>query len=157
MVHNNVGMIYQRLGRTEAALAAFQRALRADPGFIRATLNLGTLYVRLGRHEDAIRLYEGALADQGDQPLLHANLAHVLHLVGRRDEAEAHWQRAMQLAPRLEELRRAPDTRVAGGSRSARRRGRLASGQSGWLQSPDRHGDEAEQPGSGCVGCGVPL
>jgi tetratricopeptide (TPR) repeat protein len=112
MVHNNVGMIYQRLGRTEAALAAFQRALRADPGFIRATLNLGTLYVRLGRHEDAIRLYEGALADQGDQPLLHANLAHVLHLVGRRDEAEAHWQRAMQLAPRLEELRRAPDTRV---------------------------------------------
>ena len=98
------------LGKVDAAeaelddlLAAIESA-GADDEAPQVLETLGTLYVRQGRYEDAEELYLRAIADleasSPDEPylgLLTAELARVYRDTGRRDEAEAAMQRAVEL------------------------------------------------------------
>ena len=84
-------------------LAAIESA-GADDEAPQVLETLGTLYVRQGRYEDAEELYLRAIADleasSPDEPylgLLTAELARVYRDTGRRDEAEAAMQRAVEL------------------------------------------------------------
>lgn len=45
--YNNIGLLHARAGRTEAALAALQEALRCDPSHRTARANLGQVHVML--------------------------------------------------------------------------------------------------------------
>jgi tetratricopeptide (TPR) repeat protein len=49
-------------GDAEAAIARYERAIRADPNYALAHLNLGAAYKRLGRLDDAVRALRRALA-----------------------------------------------------------------------------------------------
>lgn len=57
-VWNDLGVAYSMAGRREAAVQAFQHALRLDPSFLPANLMLGIDLVRLGKAEEAIPLFE---------------------------------------------------------------------------------------------------
>lgn len=60
--HNLRGVALIRLGRIEAAEAAFRGAVERDPNHAEAHGNLGTILVRDGRHRPAIELLERATA-----------------------------------------------------------------------------------------------
>jgi tetratricopeptide (TPR) repeat protein len=49
----NLGIVYNREGKTEEAIDAFKKAVEADPKLFGARLNLGITYFRLHRFDDA--------------------------------------------------------------------------------------------------------
>ncbi len=79
-----------------AALAAYRRALAADPAHLGAALNLGRLLHEGGRLEDAERVYRAALASHADDALLRYNLGVLLEDMNRIEEAVLAYERALR-------------------------------------------------------------
>ncbi len=103
----------RRLAGTDPGAAALllERYLRSRPGDAEARALRGRVLAVLRRHREAIRELEMA-ADAKADPLVHADLAGVLLLERRPDEAEAILRRANDLGiqdPRLATLEGAVD------------------------------------------------
>ena len=60
-VHNNLGVLYRRLGRIDDALGAVRRAMDLDPDNADIAYNLGNLHKQLGNLEEALKYYSEAL------------------------------------------------------------------------------------------------
>ena len=86
-------------GHADLARAAAQLALAADPGSEEAHLVLGTALTRLGDPEAGLRELDGHVERVPASAVGHTQRAHALYLAGRRDEARAAAQRALQLDP----------------------------------------------------------
>ena len=83
---------------SDAARAAYEACLAADPHHLEARLNLGRLLHLAGRLHDAERVYRGA---HESEPLLSFNLAVLLEDLDREEEAIAAYRRALALDPAL--------------------------------------------------------
>jgi hypothetical protein len=68
MAHNNLGWARQMQGDTEAAIAAYRRALELDPSCGRARRNLASLLTALRRFPEALELRLAELAADPDSP-----------------------------------------------------------------------------------------
>ncbi len=64
-----LGLAFQDAGRTAAAEASFQKALRIDPDFAAAHLNLGYLYANQGKAAEAKKHFEAFLTLSPDSEL----------------------------------------------------------------------------------------
>ncbi len=60
ILHNALGIVYQKQGRIDAAIKAFQSALKGLPSFTAAQLHLATLYQRQGKKKEAAELFLAA-------------------------------------------------------------------------------------------------
>ena len=60
--YNNVGVALSQRGDYAAALAAFDAAARAAPGYLTAEISRGATLVKMGRHADAQAVFEHAMA-----------------------------------------------------------------------------------------------
>ena len=60
------GLVLTELGREDEALAAFDRALRARPGYARAWWHKGIVLEGSGRLDDALEAYDRALGGDFD-------------------------------------------------------------------------------------------
>jgi arylsulfatase A-like enzyme/Flp pilus assembly protein TadD len=96
---NAEGMALARLGRDAEALAAFERARRADPGGALALVNAGTLHLMRGDSEAAARAFEEAVAADPAAAGAHNGLGVIAAGAGRREEAVGHWRRAVEADP----------------------------------------------------------
>jgi protein O-GlcNAc transferase len=97
----NLGEAYRRQGQLEAAAAACQRALEADPHLPEAHHNLGLTLMNAGALDESRPHLERALALRPDSPQFHVSLAWMLLGVHRVAESTAHCRRAIELAPNL--------------------------------------------------------
>src|SRR5262249_56804428 len=88
------GLYLQR--RWEEAEAALRHALALEPGHSRAHNNLGLVLAQAGRPEDALASFRSAGCTEADA---HVNLAFVLTLQRRWDEARGYYERALALEP----------------------------------------------------------
>ena len=57
-IHNNRGLVLERLGRHADALASYDRALSLNPAFANTYVNRGNALHHLSRHDDALAAYE---------------------------------------------------------------------------------------------------
>jgi tetratricopeptide (TPR) repeat protein len=85
----------------EAAIAAYQRAIDADPALLDAYVNLGRLLHEAGRHARAEQVYRSALKVRGSDAVLLYNLAVLLDDIGRRSEAIEAYEAALRDDPAL--------------------------------------------------------
>src|SRR6185503_16546298 len=85
----------------DGAREAYERAIAADPGLVRARINLGRLLHETGRLDDAERVYRDALRASAHDPLLHYDLAVLLEDMGRRSEALDAYRAALREDPRF--------------------------------------------------------
>ena len=53
-----MGVAYQRAGRLQDAVSAYQQAIKIKPTLIEAHHNLGTVYVMQGKLAEAITTYK---------------------------------------------------------------------------------------------------
>lgn len=94
-----IGMMHQRRGAIDDAMALYRRALQLDPTHAEAHLNLGVALRSQGRTAEAIEHYRRAIAADPTYVRAHNNLGAALGASGRTDEAIASLQRAVALDP----------------------------------------------------------
>ena len=84
-----------------AAMAAYRRALAAEPGMREASVNLGRLLHDRGRLSEAERVYREGVSIAPEDPTLLYNLGLVLEDTDRKEDAIAAYEAALRVDPRL--------------------------------------------------------
>ena len=60
-MHNNLGLLFQKLGKKKEANECYEKAIKIDPHYANAYNNLGSLNAELGKYKEAIDNYSTAL------------------------------------------------------------------------------------------------
>jgi tetratricopeptide (TPR) repeat protein len=96
---NLLAVIHASLGRNDAALSCYDRALSLRPDFVQALSNRGAILKQMRRYNEAVESYDRALALQPDHVEVLNNRAAALQELGRHGEALAGYDRALALKP----------------------------------------------------------
>ena len=72
--HNDLGCVYDDLGKYQEAIKSFKQAIRLDPDNAAAHFNLGYAYGMLGKYEEEIEAYKQAIRIYPDFASAHLNL-----------------------------------------------------------------------------------
>lgn len=99
MAHNNLGIVLDKQGRTEEAIAHFSNAVRIKPDYADAHFNLGLSLAEQGRFQKAIHHYSEALFIKPGYVNVHFNLAIALAKLERVEEAMHHYSMAVRINP----------------------------------------------------------
>jgi tetratricopeptide (TPR) repeat protein len=95
----NLGIAYQRLDRTDAALEALTKAVALNPANATAHHQLGILYREQGKFEAALEAYSTALKLDGGYALAHRNVGILYDLYLQQPaKALAHYRQYLELA-----------------------------------------------------------
>jgi tetratricopeptide (TPR) repeat protein len=94
-----LGHALQRLGRTDEAVKAFDKALQLDPDDAETAERCGTLLLELGRMEEALACLDLCDKLAPNQAAVLEKRGHVLHILGRPEAALADHRRAHALNP----------------------------------------------------------
>ena len=98
-LHDDVAMLYLRLGRPKEAVAHFERSVALNPGAAATHFNLGTALTVAGRLDEAVEQYREALRLRPDYAQAHNNLGGILLQRAQLAEAVAHIAEARRLDP----------------------------------------------------------
>jgi tetratricopeptide (TPR) repeat protein len=118
-VQNLMGLCLSLAGRSDEALAAFQRATELNPGYVEAHLNLAITLNDLGRTEEAHEYFQKAAEADGAKTAggrlssaaaaqlanLHAQLGDIYAQAGAGDEALEEYRKAAGLRPQFLDIR----------------------------------------------------
>jgi tetratricopeptide (TPR) repeat protein len=83
----------------EQAIAAYKKAIAANPYAAGALVNLGTLYYRMRKFTEAEDLYQRAIQADPRYPLAHFNLGNLFDEMGDTDRARRHYELALEVNP----------------------------------------------------------
>jgi protein O-GlcNAc transferase len=97
--HNSLGIVRQRQGRMEEAIASYRRALELQPELAEVHNNLGNAFKNQGQLTEALACYQRALQRRPDFAEALNNIGNVCRAQGRTAEAMAWYRRALQLKP----------------------------------------------------------
>ena len=96
---NHLGyMLANQTTRYKESLTLLESAIALNPGDPATTDSLAWAQYKLGRYEDALQNIRRAFAVFPD-PEVASHMGEILWMMGRRDEALAVWQRALEGAP----------------------------------------------------------
>ena len=97
--HFAQGLAAQRIGKNSDALAAYQRAIRADGAFFEAYHNLGIVAAQMGDLLKSTAAYETALALEPDSASARFNFALALQRGGYLRDAAVELEKLLQKTP----------------------------------------------------------
>jgi tetratricopeptide (TPR) repeat protein len=97
----NIGVALKRLGKRDAALAAWRKALDLRPNFAPALSNIGGQLTKDRKYGQAEVVLRQAVAHQPDLVMAHYNLGCLYGETKRTKEALASFDRALDLDPGL--------------------------------------------------------
>lgn len=97
--YNNLGLALRRLAQDDRALAAFEQALRLDPGYADAHFNKGIALQARREFEAALLSYDNAIRCKPAFANAYSNRGAVLRELRRLDEALGSCEQAVALAP----------------------------------------------------------
>lgn len=86
-----------RMNHPEVALPLIQKTIRIDPGVEMAHLDLGILYANAGHQEESLRELKVAAKLNPSDVNVHWRLARLYQAMGRKDEANAEFQKTRSL------------------------------------------------------------
>jgi tetratricopeptide (TPR) repeat protein len=112
-LHFHCSRVYERLGRTDAAIDEARSAVRINPRYVQALITLGRLYGQTNRTNEAVDRLESAIAAGGDYPDVHLLLGDLYRGQGKRLEAAVAYHRALELNSNYQAAREALEV-VAG-------------------------------------------
>jgi protein O-mannosyl-transferase len=101
LAHYNLAETLSALGRSDEAVAEYERALAIHPAFARAQSNLGSLLLLQGQTDEAISHLQKAVEINPRLVGAHNNLGSALLRRGKVDEALGHLRLAVELDPGL--------------------------------------------------------
>ena len=95
----DLGLARQEQDKTDAALAAYARAMRLEPNRASGFVAAGTTNAMVGRHDEAIDLFRQARDRNPSHPGALSGLGHVLKTIGKQDEAIASYRECIRHNP----------------------------------------------------------
>ena len=95
----DLGLAHQEQDDIEAALKAYDRAIRLEPGKAGGYTASGTARAMAGRHDEALECFAKAAAADATHPGALAGRGHVLKTIGRQDEAIASYRECIRHNP----------------------------------------------------------
>ncbi len=101
----NRGTMLADAGNYAKAQEEFTAALRIDPRFVDAGYNLGVVLIAMGEPERAVTILEQVLKARPAEPLFEFALGKAHFDAGRVSQALQHFNRAVELDPKLEDAR----------------------------------------------------
>jgi tetratricopeptide (TPR) repeat protein len=106
LAHHNLGVELADEGKTEAAIAEYQAALRIRPDYAQARTDLGNALLKVsGRGGEALAQYRAAVESMPGSPIPHNDLGNALVKAGRLQDAVAEYQAALAIKPEYAEAR----------------------------------------------------
>lgn len=94
-----IAELLYRLGDLNGARERYYMTIELDEDYVEARANLGCVLEETGEKDLAVAAFEGALAYHPDYADAHYHLARTLEDLDRAEEAQAHWQAFLNLAP----------------------------------------------------------
>jgi len=101
IILNNLGIVYDTIGRSDMAIAHIKAALRLNPKYIEAHNNLAVMYHKTGRSEDAIARLQKVLLHYPEYSQGYCNLGFIYADLNRDDEAITQINEAINYDPGL--------------------------------------------------------
>jgi tetratricopeptide (TPR) repeat protein len=95
--YGNLGFCYELSGKAALAESAYQAGIKKEYLNLLCRTNYGLMCARQGRTQDAVTIWHPVLSDAQ----IHYNFASVYQLEGRKTQAKAEYQRALDLDPNL--------------------------------------------------------
>lgn len=96
----NLGVLAERQGKKDDAVAHYQTALRKKPTLKQAAENLAVIAQNEGHIPEAVRAYESILAAYPDDASAHARLAEIYRMSGDHDRAMEMARLALMREPK---------------------------------------------------------
>ncbi len=112
-LHYHCARVYERLGRTDEAIAEANNALEINPRYVQALIQLGKLYAERDAHEEARERLSQAVLFGGDYPDVHFMLGELFRADGATDEAISEYRRALDLNQNYQKARTALEALTA--------------------------------------------
>ncbi|MBI5428791.1 MAG: tetratricopeptide repeat protein [Nitrospinae bacterium] len=97
--HNNLGMVYAKLGKTDLALESYKAALKINPKFSMTLNNISRIYKQRGEYGEAETYLKKAIQEFPSMEIAHANLGEIYLIQKRYDEAIEALGKALELKP----------------------------------------------------------
>jgi tetratricopeptide (TPR) repeat protein len=100
VLSNNLAVVLERMGETEAARIAADHGLHEDASIAQLHKNLGDLHYRPGRYDEAFEAYSRAVKANPELGAdVYLKLGNIRLRRQQRDEAVRNWERALALDP----------------------------------------------------------
>lgn len=99
---NNLGQVYDALGRTDAAVAVYRQAIALDPTYAWPYHNLGLIHARQGDYTTALEFYQQAIENHQhdkDRAVTWSHFGDAHAALGSTDEAISAYRWAGVLNP----------------------------------------------------------
>ena len=106
-LHFHCSRVYERLGRTQAAIVEAQQATTINPRYVQALIQLGRLYARTNCSVAAIERLEAAIDNGGDYPDVHFLIGELYRQRGEKSAACERYRRALALNSNYRQAREA--------------------------------------------------
>ena len=100
IINYNLALVYENQGQLEKAEKLYRQALASNPYNFLPCINLGNLAVRRQDWTGALNWYQRAAKIEPNSDGVHCNLAGAYVALGRLEEAESHFNRALDLNPK---------------------------------------------------------
>ena len=97
--HNNLGVIFQKLGQNQKAKECYGKAIEINPNFSLAHYNLGVIFKELGENQKAIDYFEKAISIDPNYAHAHNNLGVIFQKIGQNQKAKECFEKAIEINP----------------------------------------------------------
>lgn len=97
--HGFLGMLYAETGQSDAAVTAFQKVIAMKPSSIRGYRDLAVVYAQRGEFPQAFAALDRGIAQSDEPALLLVERASLNRDLGKREEAIADFEAAIERRP----------------------------------------------------------
>lgn len=99
LIHNNLGLAYEKNSRLEDAFLEYKKALKIKPNYADAYANLGNIYYKRDLYAQAIESYQKAIRHKPDLATAYNGLGVVYTTTGRYQKAIPLHLKSLELNP----------------------------------------------------------
>lgn len=111
----NLGLVYEKIGKTELALETYQKAINLGPFDFDSFGRKGLLLLQIGKYQDAQYYLRKAISLYPHNPEYLTNYACAHICLDNYEEAQSALERALKINPDLEEAKQNRDELIKSG------------------------------------------
>ena len=98
-LYNISGAVYKGLGKLDASVKAYNKAIAINPDYAEAYYGMGITFIEQGKLEEAIEAYKKVLSLKPDYADAYNNIGAALQEKGELDEAIEAYNKALAIKP----------------------------------------------------------